>query len=106
MTLREVAEQAIQIHQAHDEAASADAGFDAGEFSGPAHGRMADEEIKALAEENGFTYEQVNQEIERICHEGDQDDIDMDVQTEVCVRCGVYFDYKGGWQLCPTCRRL
>ncbi len=29
-----------------------------------------------------------------------------EVNPEVCVMCGDYFDYQGGRQACPKCRRL
>lgn len=59
LTLAEVASAAEKILSDHSEAEDYDAGFDAGEFSGPAHDKMAEEEISALAERNGFTLEQV-----------------------------------------------
>lgn len=50
---------ALEIQEAHSEGADMDAGFDGGEFSGPAHSRMEEQEIKTLAEESGFTYDEV-----------------------------------------------
>lgn len=66
MTLRQVAEQAYEIYATHEEAAHYDAGYDAGEFSGPSHARMADRKIKELAKEHGFTTEQVWDEMRLI----------------------------------------
>lgn len=63
MTITEVAEKAIEIYQAHNEAAVRDAEFDAGEFSGPAHDAQADKAVEALAKANGYTYDEVLKEI-------------------------------------------
>jgi hypothetical protein len=68
-TLREVAIEANNILTAWDEAADMDATFDGGEFSGPAADRAAEREITALAEANGFTYEQVENELIAWSHE-------------------------------------
>ncbi len=59
MTLNEVVAKAIEIIEAHEEGAVMDAGFDAGEFSGPAHAMMMEREITKLAVDNSFTYDQV-----------------------------------------------
>lgn len=69
MTLRETALEALKIMNAHEEGAYYDAGFDAGEFSGPAHGRMAQQEIAELAIENGFNLEEVEREMLTVINE-------------------------------------
>lgn len=48
---------AQQIVARHDAGAEADAGFDAGEFSGPAHHRALVRELKALAAKNGVDFD-------------------------------------------------
>lgn len=50
----------------HEEGADMDAGFDAGEFSGPAHAEAEAKEILELAEANGYTYDQVMCELMRL----------------------------------------
>lgn len=69
MTLRETAMKALEIMQAHEEGADMDAGFDGGEFSGPAHARMAQKEIAELATACGFTYEEVDDEMMMVINE-------------------------------------
>lgn len=32
--------------------------------------------------------------------------VQPEVNPEVCVACGNYFDYQGGRQVCPKCRSL
>ena len=44
----QVADQVQQIIEAHAEGAEADAGFDGGEWSGPAHARAEEEEISGF----------------------------------------------------------
>ena len=70
MTLREVAMRAMEILADHSESAYYDAGFDAGEYSEPAHAKQADEEIAVLAEANGFTFEAVMRELSKADEEG------------------------------------
>jgi hypothetical protein len=64
--LTELAQKAIEIYSAHEEGADMDAGFDAGEFSGPAHDRMAKREIQKLAADSGFTVNEIESEVARI----------------------------------------
>jgi len=71
MHLNAVGHLAIQIINDWDEAADRDAGFDAGEFSGPACARSADAEIIKLAERHGFTQEDVIREVSDISHADD-----------------------------------
>jgi hypothetical protein len=66
LPLQVVAEMAIQIQEDHAYGAEADAGFDGGEFSGPAHMEMETEAIGSLASRNGFTYDQVMDEVSRL----------------------------------------
>lgn len=65
MTLEEVVELALEAMEAHEEGSAHDAEYDAGEYSGPAHDRMLEKEITSIAEENGFTYDQVMDEIHK-----------------------------------------
>lgn len=69
MTLRQAAQRAIDIQSQWAEAADRDAGFDAGEFSGPACSRAADREVAELAAASGFTVDEVNAEVNRLCNE-------------------------------------
>ena len=68
-TLGEVITEAEAIMYAHNEGAEMDAGFDAGEFSGPAHDDMMEKEITELASANGFTYDQVYGELMKRANE-------------------------------------
>ena len=77
MTITEVAAKAVEIYNAHEEGAAADAGFDAGELSGPAHARMADEAVEKLAADHGFTLEEVVTELYRqVTEEPTEADLD------------------------------
>lgn len=69
LSLKEVVEKANEIYNAHEYGAEMDAGFDAGEFSGPAHHRMAEREIESIAVANGFTLEQVVDEVIKFSYE-------------------------------------
>jgi hypothetical protein len=71
-TLRELAQSAIKIYQRHAEAADADAGFDAGEWSGPAHSERAEREVDELAESYGYTADELEIELSCLCHEDDE----------------------------------
>jgi hypothetical protein len=53
--LSQTASDIFRIRKDHDEAAAWDAGFDGGEFSGPAHADMEIEEVER-AEEHFFNY--------------------------------------------------
>ena len=66
LSLEQVARLAITIYEAHEVGAELDAGFDGGEWSGPAHGDMADEQVADLARANGFTLETVLGEIQTL----------------------------------------
>jgi hypothetical protein len=67
--LKEVVKKALEITDQHNDALIYDSGFDAGEFSGPAHDRAVEQEIRELAQVHGFTYEQVWDEITRLTNE-------------------------------------
>lgn len=69
MNLRECAIKAASIMNAFEIAAEQDAGFDAGEFSGPACAEAADRKIAELAESNGFTFDQVMEELTILSNE-------------------------------------
>src|SRR4051812_11944034 len=47
----------------HSEAAEYDAGFDAGEFSGPAHAEMEAREALAILKKYGFTWRSLAEEL-------------------------------------------
>ncbi len=51
------------IEQQHAEALYADAGFDGGEFSGPAHARMAQKDADRAARRLGFANAELASEI-------------------------------------------
>jgi hypothetical protein len=59
LCLERAAYKAIEVLMDHADAAAMDAGFDTGEFSGPRHQAMADNEITVLAQQYGFSYDQV-----------------------------------------------
>ena len=80
-TIQEVAEKALEIMEAHEIGAEMDAGFDAGEWSGPAHGRMEEQEIAELAATFGFTYDQVMDEIITQCNQRDAAVMDAGTRT-------------------------
>lgn len=63
MNIREAALKAIDIYNEHQEGARLDAGFDGGEFSGPAHDRMAEKEVREMCKKEGVPYEEVNAEM-------------------------------------------
>ena len=69
LTIREVAGMAIDIRDKWSEAADRDAGFDGGEFSGPASDRAADKEIEQLSKETGFTVREIESEMNVLYHE-------------------------------------
>lgn len=52
-------EEARQIQADHAYGAEADAGFDAGEFSGPEHDRMEDAELHKLAERYDVDFDEM-----------------------------------------------
>lgn len=52
--LSRAASEIIRLSDGHTAAAEFDAGFDGGEFSGPAHGRMEAEEQNEVARRYGF----------------------------------------------------
>ena len=68
-TIREVALEALKIHEEHARAAEMDAGFDGGEFSGPAHSEMAFEAVEELAIRYGFTSDEIGAEFNKIIAE-------------------------------------
>ena len=69
ISLEQCAEFAQQIMDEHTIGAEADAGFDGGEFSGPAHHEMETRAITQLAERNGYTYDEVMTQIMRAAHD-------------------------------------
>lgn len=75
MTLRECALKAIEIYSNADQAASMDEEFGS-DLCTPLHASMADAQVESLALANGFTFAQVDAELNRICHEHEHDPID------------------------------
>lgn len=63
--LSRAASAVARINREHSEAAEFDAGFDGGEFSGPAHYRAAEQEIRDALQSFGFTPKQYNDELTR-----------------------------------------
>jgi hypothetical protein len=105
LSLRDVAEKALEILEAHERAADADAGFDAGEFSGPAHVRMADEEITILAEKNGFTYEDVRDEFTKMSYENTPDCPEDTASPSPEKLCSVEGCQNPGTKTCLACQQ-
>lgn len=68
-TLRQVAEEAMGVYEAHDNAAGYDAGFDGGEFSNHIHANMADAEVGTLAKSHGYTMDEVMNKVNELCNE-------------------------------------
>jgi hypothetical protein len=66
---RACALQAIKLYADSYEAAEMDAGFDAGEFSGPAHDRLLERRINDLAYEYGFSVTRVYRLMYALEHE-------------------------------------
>lgn len=58
--IEEVAEEVAAIYGQHDEGASADAGFDGGEFSGPWHAEAAQRKVDAYLAKEGYSFDEVN----------------------------------------------
>ena len=59
-------EACCKAMEASAEAADADAGFDAGEFSGPAHAEMLERQLDQIAESFGFPdYGHLEEEADR-----------------------------------------
>ena len=67
-TLHDVAVEALNLMGLYEEVATADRAFDGGEWSGPASARAMHEEITRLAEANGFTYREVEAEVNIIAY--------------------------------------
>jgi hypothetical protein len=63
LSLRDCAWKALDIYNQHENAAEIDMIFGAGPWASESHARLADREIKALAEANGFTFEEVDLEM-------------------------------------------
>lgn len=64
--LWEVALEAMHILDKQAEGEEMDAGFDGGEFSGPAHARIVEGLMEDLATKNGYTVDQLMNEVARI----------------------------------------
>lgn len=67
--LKAAADEVERIMAAHEEAAGFDAGFDGGEFSGPAHSRMEQREIDECCKKHGLDHEVVWGEVLRRANE-------------------------------------
>lgn len=55
--LTDAIDDALEIQRTHEAAAAADAGFDAGEWSGPAHAQMIETALDDLCERHGVSRE-------------------------------------------------
>lgn len=55
LTLSQMASRIAQITRSHAEAMDLDAGFDGGEFSGPAHYRAIEREVAQALRDGGWT---------------------------------------------------
>lgn len=53
--LEETIQKIEDFTERQDEGRAADAGFDAGEWSGPAHDKLFEDGIKAIIEEMGYS---------------------------------------------------
>jgi len=69
MTLSELGHKACEIMGEYEETASIDADFDGGEFSGPASASAEVAELTKLAENNGYTYDELMGEVVKIANE-------------------------------------
>lgn len=69
LSLRDTAIEALKIVQAYAYAADMDAGFDAGEFSGPAIARAEERAVTLLADLQGYSYDMVMDEVAEYCRE-------------------------------------
>lgn len=56
-SIAQIVDQAIEIWNSYAIAAEADAGFDGGEFSGPANEDAEERALRQLAEKNGYSFE-------------------------------------------------
>ena len=62
-SLTTVSNLIMRIRRDHDEAFQFDAGYDAGEFSGPAHARAEAREIETAIADNGWTRQELDAEL-------------------------------------------
>lgn len=62
-SLSVIASAIYRIQHSHAEAAFYDAGFDGGEFSGPAHASMEERQIRAALAEHGWTVAEYEREL-------------------------------------------
>ena len=65
MTFSQTCSEVSRIIESHHEAASWDAGFDGGEFSGPAHFAAMEREVREVLARDGFTPGTFEAEVER-----------------------------------------
>ena len=63
--LGQIVGQIQNIIEGYNVGASMDAGFDAGKFSGPANRRAMKAAIRQICENNGFTPDQVSEQIRK-----------------------------------------
>jgi hypothetical protein len=62
-SLTTVSNLILRIRREHDKAFSYDAGYDGGEFSGPAHQRAETREIEVAVASNGWTWQALEDEL-------------------------------------------
>lgn len=60
MRIEQIVAEAMKIVEAHSIGAEMDAGFDGGEFSGPAHCEMEVDDLAELAKIHGLSYDQLD----------------------------------------------
>jgi hypothetical protein len=71
MNTKQIVEQAFKIVERHNLAAEMDAGFDAGEWSGPAHDAMEMDALADLANQHGLTFDQLDTMMMEYCPQYD-----------------------------------
>lgn len=64
-SLTEVVNRIVAIRQNHNQAFQYDAGYDGGEFSGPAHRRTEDREHAQVLADTGWTWGTLEREVEQ-----------------------------------------
>lgn len=64
-TLTDITNAIVQIRFRHNQAYSYDAGYDGGEFSGPAHQRAEERELALALADAGWTWTTLEEELRR-----------------------------------------
>lgn len=66
MTTEQIAQEALDRVQASNMGACLDAGFDGGEWSGPQHAEMLEDDLNALAKTHGLTMDNLEIAMNRL----------------------------------------